>query len=349
MLHDKFYETDDHKRICELVSQVDAGFVKKLAVYVRSKMYLRTVPIVLLGQLAKLGKLDAETVYQVIRRADEITELLAYYQQINGGGETLKPLSKAIQKGIKLVFERGKFDEYQYAKYNRKSKIRLRDALNLAHPRPQDDEQNILFKKILSDTLQTPYTWEVQLSTRGNKKEVWEELINSGRLPYMATIRNLRNIVNAGVNDACIEKVASYISSPEAVRKSKQLPVRFLSAYREIQELASYAVQPLCEALERAVKVSIENIRLFRPDTRVLVACDVSGSMLEYISPKSSIYYYDVGLLFGMLLQSRCQKCITGIFGRDWAVEALPKDTVLANTRYLHSIEGKVGYSTDGH
>ena len=48
----------------------------------------------------------------------------------------------------------------------------------------------------------TPVTWETELSERGNLAEVWEKLIHSrSGLPYMALLRNLRNIIKAGVNE----------------------------------------------------------------------------------------------------------------------------------------------------
>lgn len=48
--------------------------------------------------------------------------------------------------------------------------------------------------------LATPYTWEAVLSRDGNTAESWEQLIESGRLPFMAMVRNVRNFLRAGVS-----------------------------------------------------------------------------------------------------------------------------------------------------
>ncbi len=48
--------------------------------------------------------------------------------------------------------------------------------------------------------LVTPYTWEAVLSRDGNTAESWEKLIESGRLPFMAMVRNIRNFLRAGVS-----------------------------------------------------------------------------------------------------------------------------------------------------
>lgn len=51
-----------------------------------------------------------------------------------------------------------RFDEYQFAKYNRDTAVRLRDALFLVHPTAKDVAQQAIFDKLVSNNLQTPYT-----------------------------------------------------------------------------------------------------------------------------------------------------------------------------------------------
>ena len=367
-LQPKFYEPDVNsqlEQIRKLITEVDADFVKKLAIYAREQMYLRSIPLVLAVELARIGKLDKKTVFRIIQRADEITEILAYYQMANERTETkkLSKLSKAIQKGIKEVFESGKFDEYQYAKYNRDTEIKLRDALFLTHPKPKDKEQEILFKKIAENTLEIPYTWEVELSRLGQQKfesekdkkkafkEKWEELIDSGRLGYMAMLRNLRNFLEYGVSDKHIDKVCQRIANPDEVKKSKQLPFRFFSAYRMLTEanISHFRLQDILDALENAVIASVENVKGFDLDTKVLIACDVSRSMMTAISKNSVVQYYDIGLLLGQLLQYKCRRILTGFFGDIWSPVILPKNNILQNTLTLRNREGEVGYSTNGY
>jgi len=367
-LQPKFYEPNvsaQLEQIRKLITKVDADFVKKLAIYTREQMYLRSIPLVLAVELARIGKLDKKTVFRIIQRADEITEILAYYQMANERAETkkLNKLSKAIQKGIKEVFESGKFDEYQYAKYNRDTEIKLRDALFLTHPKPKDKEQEILFKKIAENTLEIPYTWEVELSRLGQQKfesekdkkkafkEKWEELIDSGRLGYMAMLRNLRNFLEYGISDKHIDKVCQRISNPDEVKKSKQLPFRFFSAYRRLTEanISHFRLQDILDALENAIIASVENVKGFDLDTKVLIACDVSRSMMTAISKNSAVQYYDIGLLLGQLLQYKCRRIITGFFGSVWEPVILPKNNILQNTLTLRNREGVVGYSTNGY
>ena len=208
MVDDSYYESnaDRKSRISNLIAKCSPEFVARLAVYARTEMNLRSVPVILAVELAKLysgNEIVKRTVAGIVNRADEITEILAYYQTANKreGTKKLNRLSKQVQKGLIESFN--KFDEYQFAKYNRGSAVSLRDALFLVHPKAKDEAQQAIFDKIVSDDLATPYTWETELSELGKKpfenerakakvvSEKWQELLASGKLGYMAILRNL--------------------------------------------------------------------------------------------------------------------------------------------------------------
>lgn len=367
-LCDKFYETNDEQmnRIVSLINKVDPMFVAQLAVYTRTQMYLRSVPLLLLVELAKVHSGDnlvSRAVAQTVLRADEITELLACYQSRNPSKDERKKLGKLshqIQVGLQQAFNR--FDEYQFAKYDRDgADVKLRDALFLVHPKAKDEAQQALFDKITNKSLAVPYTWETELSALGQQKfendeertsafrVKWEELIDSGKVGYMALMRNLRNILESRVSVEHIQKVCNLLSDPKAVANAKQLPFRYLAAYREVQEITSTSTAAVLSALEDATLCSASNIEGFGTNTKVLLACDVSGSMYRSISPRSKVESYDIGLMLAMMLKSHCSQVISGIFGDRWLPINLPQGGILANTKALRSHSNKVGFSTNGH
>lgn len=367
-LDDKFYEANDErvKRIVSLIAKVDPLFVAQLAVYTRAKMYLRSVPLLLLVELAKVHSGDdlvSRAVAQTVLRADEITELLACYQSRNPSKDERKKLAKLshqIQVGLQQAFNR--FDEYQFAKYNRDGlEVTLRDALFLVHPKAKDEEQQALFDKITNKNLAVPYTWETELSALGQTKfendeqraqafrAKWEELIDSGKVGYMALMRNLRNILESNVSFDHIGRVCDILKDPDAVANSKQLPFRYLAAYREVQQIDSPSTAAVLSALELATLSSAINIKGFGTDIKVLLACDVSASMQHGISARSKVELYDIGLLLAMLLKNRCAQVVSGMFGNTWKAINLPSSGILANTMELHRREGEVGYSTNGY
>lgn len=365
-LSDSFYEKAEDRltRIVELMQQVSPEFAAKLAVYARTEMHMRSVPMVLAVEMAKLNSgntIVSKTVAGVVQRADEITELLAYYQMANkrNGVKKLNKLSKQVQKGLNESFN--KFDEYQFAKYDKDTEIKLRDALFLVHPKANDDAQQALFNKIVAKELSVPYTWETELSALGQVKHAdaqeryaafkakWEELIDSGKVGYMALMRNLRNILEAGVSGKHMQKVCNVLSDKNAVARSKQLPFRFLAAYREVKMLRSDLVSMVLNALEDAVVLSVQNLKGFDVHTSVLIACDVSGSMQKPISARSKVLLYDIGLMLGMMMHSKCKRVVTGMFGNTWKIINMPGHSVLQNVEEFYKREGEVGYTTNGY
>ena len=367
-LGDTSYEKQDERveRICQLIGKVSPEFVARLAIYTRTQMNLRSVTLLLLVELAKVHNGDdlvARAVEKTVLRADEIMELLMCYQWRNPSDDPRKKLgklSRQIQNGLQRAFNR--FDEYQFAKYDRDNlEVKLRDALFLIHPKAKDEQQQALFDKIVNRELEVPYTWETELSALGQqqfeseeqKKEAfrdkWEELVGSRKLGYMAMMRNLRNMLQADVSLPQIMDVANRLSNAEQVANSKQLPFRYLSAYREIEQVNSVHIPMLMNALEAAVKCSAANIEGFDENTRVLLASDVSGSMRHPVSPRSTVENYDIGILLSMLLRSRCKQVVSGIFGEDWKVVNMPNDNILIATREMQRLGNTVGYSTNGY
>ena len=127
----QFYESGQEigDRIAELVGKTNADEVAQLAVEARSVFNLRHVPLLLCVELARLGKLRAETLKAVIQRPDELSEFMAIYWR-----DGKCKLSNQAKKGLADAF--GKFSEYQLAKYNRDRDIKLRDVMFLTHPKP---------------------------------------------------------------------------------------------------------------------------------------------------------------------------------------------------------------------
>ncbi|XP_026169954.1 telomerase protein component 1 [Mastacembelus armatus] len=85
--------------------------------------------------------------------------------------------------------------------------------------------------------LKEPQTWERLLSMEGNKAATWEKLIDNKSLPFMAMLRNLRNMITKGISEAHHKKILSRLTNKKSVIQSRQFPFRFLAAYKVIMEL----------------------------------------------------------------------------------------------------------------
>lgn len=300
----KFYG-DNSDEVIETASQVaaaDPAFIANLAVFARREFNMRSVSHALIAVLAHEVKgkpLIRSTVPAVVVRADDLTEILSAYLSLYG-----KPIPNSLKKGIGDALLR--FDEYAIAKYKgEQNALKMRDLLRICHPTPQNETQSDLWKRCIAKELETPLTWETELSAHGNNTETWEKLIASGKVGYMALLRNLRNIINA--NPSNKEVVFETLSDAEQVRKSKQLPFRFLSAYKELQ-LVPGATSKVFDVLETAIDISVENMAKI-PGITVIVV-DVSGSMGSQVSEKSKMSCAEIGLMLGVLASRICEERI---------------------------------------
>jgi len=337
------------------VLQTDPKFVLQLAVHIREQMHLRSVPLVLCAEYANVapGTVVGARKYisRCIARADELTEIIAYQFARNKVSPRKAKLPMAIKSGVAHAFQ--KFDAYHFGKYNHDGTVKIRDALFLTHPTPRDDAQQKIFDQLTDGTIEPPTTWEVMRSTW---QMTWHDVIHAvfhkdGKVNnYMAIMRNLRNLLNANdVTNADITLVCSMLSDHDAVLRSKQLPFRFLSAYRVVEEIKHPMTNTVLDALETAASVSIDNIPKLSGTT--LIACDVSGSMTwEPISKNSSVYPYDIGVMLGSMAQQFCENSITGIFGTQWKQIPMAKQSgILSNVAKMHSYNNHVGWTTNGH
>ena len=160
------------------------------------------------------------------------------------------------------------------------------------------------------------FTWEDALSMAGdrvNKARLWEAMIPS--MGYMARLRNLRNFDQAGVSDAVALRLAAELADPEAVAKSRQLPMRFLSAYRAAPSLRwGYA-------LETALEHSLQNVPGLNGRTLILV--DTSGSMHSPFSKDGTLMRWDAATVFGLALARRAQSAdVVSFSGGYWGSAA---------------------------
>lgn len=279
---DQFYEGGQTiaERILEFADKCTKEQVSALALEARHQYKLRHVPLLLLCALAKKGGEGvADTVSNVISRADEMAELMAIYQSLGN-----KKLAKQLQKGLAKAFT--KFSAYDLAKYNRDGAWKLRDVLFMAHPRPLNEEQDKLWKSLIDGTLPAPDTWEVQLSAGKDKKETFTRLIEEGKLGYLALLRNLRNMEQAGVDRGLVMRAL------ERGNAERVLPFRFIAAARHAPQYE--------KVLDQKLIASCKGRNTLDGTTIVLV--DVSGSMNSPLSGKSDLNRMDAACTLASML-----------------------------------------------
>jgi hypothetical protein len=300
----QFYEggVEIAGRFHELVPKVKPEAVAALAVEARTRMKLRHAPLLLVREMARLithRALVAETLEQVIQRADELAEFVAIYWK-----DGRVPLSAQVKKGLAAAFP--KFDEYALAKYNRDGPVKLRDVLFLSHAKPRDEAQAALWKRLVEGELATPDTWEVALSGGADKRLAWERLLRERKLGALALLRNLRNMNDAGVPEHIL------LEALRSMKTDRVLPFRFIAAARHAPQWE--------EALEQAMFASVAT-RDKLPGRTVLLV-DVSGSMIAALSARSEMLRTDAAYGLAILLREICERVSVYSFSED--VERIP-------------------------
>lgn len=368
--------------LVENIAVADWPWLGSMLPWLRSEANIRTASLTGAAHAvhARLtaGQYDgnAALVDSVIQRADEIGEFAAYWLATFGG-----VMPKPVKKGLAMAMRR-MYTARNVLKWDSGARgMRFADVINLVHPKPRDSEQEALWKYLLderghkdgkTDTVpmiaarkrwydeysdeqklaslrdgsafrDLGLTWEnasSELKGRVGEKALWEAM--APHLPYMAAIRNLRNMDEAGISYATATKLAARIADPEEVAKSRQLPYRFLSAY-----LAAPSDR-WKGALEEAINHSLKSVPELPGRTLVLVDTSASMNSMSY-SAKSKVTPAMAAAVFGAILAQRNPGRVelygfaNGVFKHD----VKPGQGLLAAAQSFIRRIGEVGHGTE--
>lgn len=274
--------------ISRLIPLCDAKDVAELAIECRVIQKLRHTPLFIAVEMCKYKDTLAhvgKVLPLIITRADMLTDFLALYWR-----DGKKPLANQVKKGLAAAFNN--FDEYQFAKYDRNTRIKLRDVMFLCHPKPKDDAQKELFSRIANRELKTPDTWEVALSRGDDKKSTWERLIEERKLGGLAFMRNICNMCKANLDKSTI------VSGLKNLRASMLLPLDYIKAARMNKDFEREIEEKMLDSYSHLPKLP----------GKTLFIVDVSGSMGNLTSGCSSFSRLDQACAMAMLAANQCEK-----------------------------------------
>ncbi|XP_018613538.2 telomerase protein component 1 isoform X2 [Scleropages formosus] len=192
--------------------------------------------------------------------------------------------------------------------------------------------------------LAQPNTWERKLSQEGNKARTWEKLIDSNALPFMAMLRNLRNMITRGISEKHHEKILARLTNKETVIQSRQFPFRFLAAYKVIMELYGSVKLPSNSTVLQNILRKIPKVRKYQQldwhtagRKRLSIALGVPFVYRMYKMKKNQLHRASQKLYTEELL-SRYQRALeTAVqISCDYNVPPLPGHTVLFCVTYFN-------------
>ena len=322
----KYYGDNTSKlvKLAKEYARIDGLFVAKLAVYTRTVMNMRSSSHALCAVLAHEVKGETfvrAAVRDCVVRGDDVTAILAAYFALYPGAS----LPNSMRRGLRDALDA--MSDYNLAKYRMLGhKVTMADAVKLCHPHRREATRAC----VAGELTRFP-SWETELSTHGNTAEVWERLLAANAVPYMAMLRNVRNMLEAKPEN--FDRALERLGNPEAVAASRQLPFRFWSAYRSVKGVASGKV---LATLRRALDASVANYP--RLGGRTVVAVDVSGSMMCRLSAGSSVNYGDVAALLGACVVRLSDDCWLYTFANE--AKRVP---VVAGASVLETMESLRG------
>lgn len=344
---------DRYETLIHDVAVADPAWMAGFLPWLRGEGNMRSASLV--GALEAAKAMTAaglpgsrQLVAAVLQRPDEPGEAIAYWTS-RYGRAIPKPVKRGIADAVRRLYTERALLKYDTSSHG----FRFADVLDLVHPSPVAPWQGALFTHALDrrhnrgnpipaelqmlhrnarlradgslndwsnpDVLrEAGMTWEDALSAVGSKVDkarLWSALIPS--MGYMALLRNLRNFDDAGLPDDVAAKVAARLADPEQVAKSRQLPMRFLSAYRAARSLR------WAYPLEQALGHAVANVPALPGRTLVLV--DTSGSMNAGFSKDGTLMRWDAAVVFGLAVGMRCTSAdVVSFSGSGWGSSAGP-------------------------
>lgn len=293
----KFYgdTTPEIVLVARRVAETDPTFIAKLAVYARRELMMRSVSQLLVCVLAdteaaKGTGLVRAAARGIIRRGDDAPALIAAWRALHP--DTVVP--NGMRRGIADALEQ--MTPYDIAKYQlRGHSVTMRDALRIARPVTGDPELARAFARCVARTLPVPESYN-DVRMTGNTKDAWLQLMADKNLPYMALLRNLRAMLDAGVPE---RELIARIADADAVHKSGVMPFRIYSAYKSC---AAHASSALWHAMNDALLTSATNLPRLTGRTAVLI--DTSASMQDPVSRRSVVHCTDAAAVLGAIVCS---------------------------------------------
>lgn len=186
----------------------------------------------------------------------------------------------------------------------------LVDLVRLTHPKPTPviDELIQNGKVHVEDSAQT---WEKLRSAN----KTWYEITSQIRMPHMALLRNLRNIINEfyddrGTDPQLLDDRVNELSKLliSGVKNGKQFPFRYYSAYKSLKSFSvSKYGHIFNDALNQCLLESLDTI----PELNGYADCltDNSGSARETLATEyGSVSVYEISNLSAILTALRATK-----------------------------------------
>lgn len=332
-------KTERDQRYRDLIAKVvavDPSWVARFVPFLRQEMNMRSASIVMAVEYVIAGGPGGrKVVSDALQRPDEPSEAIGYYRSRKGRAIP-QPIKRGVADAVRRLYSERNAIKYDGdsmgyrlgdvidivhpdPKAEWQSRL-FRYLLDTRHGRDDISTEGLdtltAYKALMAvpvserralitgegavqRLMDAGMTWESLSGWLQGPMDgkAWDAIIPN--MGYMALLRNLRNFEQAGISKESKALVIKTLTDPEEVRKSKQFPIRFYSAYKNVTGFG------YLEALEEALDLTVQNVPSFKGRTLILV--DNSGSMGSGFSNRGTIEYRETAALFGAALAKRAE------------------------------------------
>jgi 60 kDa SS-A/Ro ribonucleoprotein len=348
----------------------DPEFIAKVAVYSRSKGYMKDMPAFL---TVVLSSLDKPLFRKVFRKVIDNGKMLRNVVQMARSGVVTGKAANmssgsfrhAIQEWFDSKSPRALF------KASIGNDPSMRDILRMARPKPNTPEKNSLFgyfmnKEVEFDSLPEVVReyekWKAtkegpvpdvdfrMLDALGLGEKEWSEIARNA--PWMMTRMNLNTFARHGVfkNKEVTKLVADRLRDKKQIAEAKQFPYQMFVAWRETNANNDIPFD-VKDALQDAMEISIDNVPSLPGNG--FVCLDTSGSMGSPITghdengKASTVTCVEVAGLIASSIIRKNRSAQLWTFKSDAVkVDLNPRDTVITNTQKLSHAGGGTNISS---
>ena len=244
------------------------------AVELRNKYLIRLNPQIIMVLAAKHpGRIKyteenpgsfGDIMMKVMKRADEpLTQMAYYIYQYKGKNGMPSILKRAYAKKLSYL------SEFMLNKY-KNAEIGMINGIRICHA------TSTAISKLCKGNLEmtgNDLTWETMRSAGKS----WREIIETINLGHMAALRNLRGIfTEIDDRDFCVKFLEGL---KVGIPTGKQLPFRYYSAWKAINDSKVYNKQLILDTLEECIDIAMCNYPKIKGKTVCL--SDNSGSAWE--------------------------------------------------------------------
>lgn len=274
----------------------------------------------------------------IIVRPDDVTNQFNYYVYLNKSKNKLQTIFKRTWSKYLSGLS-----AYHISKY--KVNAKLIDLVRISHA------HSVLLDELMTTgtvvTTDAEKTWE---NFRSDGK-TWAEILKLTHVPHMALLRNLRNIFSEITDMKEVRVILDNLV--KGVKKGKQFPFRYYSAYRMLEQADLKNKSIILDGVNLCIEEAIK----YNPkmEGRTISLCDNSGSAWNALNTThkdgkvlNGTKIAEIGNLSGVITAKNSDDGYVGVFGDKLEIiPVLKSDSVFTNLKSVNAIGKTVGADTE--